>query len=93
MRWYLLLAGIGLTTGLTVLIRLRVRRRPETAADKAAAARAAMRSIRRSSPRPGRDIFERGRGVPDGHSAAIAENAVYGDAATFDSGGGGGGVD
>lgn len=48
-----------------------------------------MRSIRRSSPRRSRNILIQGQGVPDRHSAAVAENAVYGDAATFDSGGGG----
>ncbi|MFR9780913.1 hypothetical protein ACL02O_33365 [Micromonospora sp. MS34] len=93
MQWYLWLAGIGLATGITVLIFKRRRRRPQTVEEKAAAARAAMRSIRRSSPRPGRDIFDRGRGVPDRHSAAIVENAAYGDAANFDSDGGGGGTD
>ncbi|MET7865246.1 hypothetical protein [Micromonospora taraxaci] len=93
MQWYLLLAGLGLATGITVLIVKRRRRRPQSAEEKAAAARAAMRSIRRSSPRSGRDIFRRGRGVPDRHSAAIAENAALGDAANFDTGGGGGGTD
>ncbi|MGW2622121.1 hypothetical protein [Micromonospora taraxaci] len=64
MQWYLLLAGLGLATGITVLI------------------------FKRS-----RDIFRRGRAVPDRHSAAIAENAALGDAANFDTGGGGGGTD
>ncbi|KWV33483.1 hypothetical protein [Micromonospora rifamycinica] len=90
MQWYLLLAGIGLVAGVMVLIFKRRGRRPQSAAEKAAAARAAMRAIRRNSPRPDRDIFHRGRGVPDRHSAAIVENAGYGDAANFDTGGGGG---
>ncbi|MCN0177400.1 hypothetical protein [Salinispora arenicola] len=93
MQWHFLLPGVGLVTGIAVLIFKHRRRRPQSVEEKAAAARAAMRSIRRSSPRPGRDAFERGRGVPDRHSAAIAENAAYGDAATFGSGGGGGGTD
>ncbi|MEV4844526.1 hypothetical protein AB0K20_15085 [Micromonospora matsumotoense] len=90
MYWYLLPAGIGISAGIAVLIFKRRRRRPQSAAEKAAAARAAMRSIRRDSPRPDRDTFHRGRGVPDRHSAAIAENTAYGDAANFDTGGGGG---
>ncbi|QDY07950.1 hypothetical protein FJK98_12925 [Micromonospora sp. HM134] len=89
MQWYLLLAGIGLVAGVVVLIFQRSGRRPRSAAEKAAAARAAMRAIRRDSPRPDRDIFHRGRGVPDRHSAAIVDNAGYGDAANFDTGGGG----
>ncbi|SCE97753.1 hypothetical protein [Micromonospora mirobrigensis] len=90
MQWYLAFAGVALATGITVLLFGRRRRRPQTVEEKAAAARAAMRAIRRSSPRPGRDVFERGWGVPDRHSAAVVDNAAYGDAATFDSGGGGG---
>ncbi|WP_230519579.1 hypothetical protein [Salinispora arenicola] len=93
MQWHFLLPSVGLVTGIAVLIFKHRRRRPQSVEEKAAAARAAMRSIRRSSPHPGRDAFERGRGVPDRHSAAIAENAAYGDAANFDSGGGGGGTD
>ncbi|WFE58619.1 hypothetical protein [Micromonospora sp. WMMD712] len=93
MQWHLLLACTVLATGIAVLIFKRKRRRPQSAAEKAAAAWAAMRSIRRNSPCPDRDIFQRGRGVPDRHSAAIAENTAYGDAATFDTGGGGGGTD
>ncbi|MBL6276347.1 hypothetical protein JMF97_09265 [Micromonospora fiedleri] len=93
MRWYLLLAGIGLAVGITVLIYRRGRRRPQTVEEKAAAARSAMRAIRRDSPRPGRYVVGRARGVPDRHSGAIAENAVYGDAAQFGSGGGGGAAD
>ncbi|WCN83911.1 hypothetical protein [Micromonospora sp. LH3U1] len=92
MQWFFLIAGIGLATGVAVLI-LERRRRPLSVEEKAAAARAAMRAIRRNSPRSGRDIFQRGRGVPDRHSAAIVENATLGDAATFDTGGGGGGTD
>ncbi|GAB3084804.1 hypothetical protein [Micromonospora schwarzwaldensis] len=61
---------------------------PRSAALRRAPPRSA--ALRRAPPRPGRDVFERGRGVPDRHSAAIVENAVYGDAASFDSGGGGG---
>ncbi|OWV11587.1 hypothetical protein B5D80_04705 [Micromonospora wenchangensis] len=90
MQWYPLLAGLGLVAGIVVLIFKRRGRRPQSAAEKAAAARAAMRAIRRDSPRPDRDIFHRGRGVPDRHSAAVVENAGYGDAANFDTGGGGG---
>ncbi|MEV0941643.1 hypothetical protein AB0I90_14835 [Micromonospora wenchangensis] len=90
MQWYLLLAGLGLVAGIVVLIFKRRGRRPQSAAEKAAAARAAMRAIRRDSPRPDRNIFHRGRGVPDRHSAAIVDNAGYGDAANFDTGGGGG---
>ncbi|WP_431883191.1 hypothetical protein [Micromonospora gifhornensis] len=93
MWWYLLLAGLGLAMGITVLIYRRGRSRPQTVEEKAAAARSAMRAIRRGSPRPGRGVVGRGRGVPDRHSAAIAENAAYGDAAHFGSGGGGGGAD
>ncbi|MFI2713568.1 hypothetical protein ACH495_25935 [Micromonospora sp. NPDC018662] len=93
MRWLLLLGVLALVTGVCLLIRRRRRRRPPTVQEQAAAARQAMRALRRDSPRPGRDVFERGRGVPDRHSAAVVENAVYGDAASFDSGGGGGGTD
>ncbi|RQX08478.1 hypothetical protein DLJ59_01635 [Micromonospora inaquosa] len=93
MQWNLLLAGTGLATGITVLISKRRRRRPLSAGETVDIARAAMRSIRRNSPRSGRDTFQRGRGVPDRHSAAIAENAAYGDAANFDTGGGGRGTD
>lgn len=81
---------MGLVAGIVVLIFKRRGRRPQSAAEKAAAARAAMRAIRRDSARPDRDTFHRGRGVPDRHSAAIVENAGYGDAANFDTGGGGG---
>jgi LPXTG-motif cell wall-anchored protein len=91
MQWYLLIAGTGLATGGGVLILRRRRRRPLTIEEKAAAARVAMQAIRRSAPRANRDIFHRGRGVPDRHSAAIAENTAYGDAANFDTGGDGGG--
>lgn len=91
MQWYLLIAGIGLATGVGVLMLRRRPRRPLSVEEKAAVARVAMRAIRRSAPRPDRDIFHRGRGVPDRHSAAIAENAAYGDAANFDTGGDGGG--
>ena len=93
MWWYLLLAGIGLAMGIAVLIYRRGRRRPHTVEEKAAAAPSAMRAIRRDSPRPRRGVVGPGGGVPDRHSAAIAENAVYGDAAHFGSGGGGGGTD
>ncbi|MEH0930025.1 hypothetical protein [Micromonospora sp. CPCC 205558] len=93
MQWYLLIAGIGLATGVTVLMLKRRRRRPLSAEETAALARAAMRAMRRNSPRSSHDTFHRGRGVPDRHSAAIIENATYGDAANFDTGGGGGGTD
>lgn len=93
MHWYLLIAGIGLAAGVAVLILRRRRPRTLSVEEKARAARVAMRAIRRSAPRPNRDIFERGRGVPDRHSNAIGENAALGDAANFDSGGGGGGSD
>ncbi|MFF5078176.1 hypothetical protein ACFY36_14080 [Actinoplanes sp. NPDC000266] len=88
MQGYLWLAGLGLVAGFAVLLLKRIRGRRQTNADPAAAARAAMRSIRRSSPRYRDDIFTRGHGVPDRHSGAVAENATYGDAANFDSGGG-----
>lgn len=91
MTWYYVVGGVslaGLATALTLLIRARRRRRPRTRAEKLAAARVAARSMRRSALRPNRDVFERGDGVPDRYTGAIAENAVYGDAAHFDSGSG-----
>ncbi|WP_091065272.1 hypothetical protein [Micromonospora humi] len=93
MQWILLVGAVtaALTVGITVRAVQRRRRRPRTVEETASAARRAMRELRRSSPRPGRDIFERGPGVPDRHSAAILENVTYGDAASFDSGGGGDG--
>ncbi|QDY09465.1 hypothetical protein FJK98_21875 [Micromonospora sp. HM134] len=90
MYWYLLPTGVALAAGFAVLTFQRRRRRPQSPAVKMAAARAAMRSIRHDSPRPDRDTFHRGRGVPDRHSAAIAENTAYGDAANLDTAGGGG---
>ncbi|MEU8820068.1 hypothetical protein [Actinoplanes sp. NPDC048796] len=89
MQWYLLMAGVGLVAVTAALLLRRGRRRPQTADEKAAAARNAIRSMRRSSPRSSNDVFTRGWGVPDRHSGAVAENATYGDAANFDSGGGG----
>ncbi|WP_212817546.1 DUF4381 family protein [Polymorphospora rubra] len=88
--WVLL--AIVTVVVLVCLVWLRRSRRsqPRTREEHRRDAMRAARSIRRSSPRPNRDIFERGRGVPDRHSAAIAENSVLGDAA---SGGGGGGGD
>ena len=93
MWWYLLLAGIGLAMGIAVLIYRRGRRRPLTDAPTPAPARTPLRASRRDAPPPRRGVVGPGGGVPDRHSAAIAENAVYGDAAHFGSGGGGGGTD
>ena len=78
-------AAAVVATALTVAIRRR-RRRPLTAQEQLLAARKAMRGIRRETRRPDHDHFHKGEGVPDRHSAAIAENAVYGDLSGGSSG-------
>lgn len=91
MLWFLLatgvaIAGLGVVTAWLVFKHRQ--RRPLTRDEKLAAARAAARAIRRTSRRSRKGVVERGDGIPDRYSGAIVENATYGDAANFDSGGG-----
>ena len=86
MTWIAVLAAVIIALCAALWVWGRRRRKP---VDKLAAARKAARQIRGSTKRPGDEIFRRGRGVPDRHSGAIAENATYDAAANFDSGGGG----
>jgi hypothetical protein len=53
--------------------------KPMTPQEHLAAARRAAAQIRREARRADRDHFEKGHGIPDRHSGAIAENAIYGD--------------
>ncbi|MGB2570966.1 hypothetical protein ACPFP2_21310 [Micromonospora citrea] len=88
--WFLVTTAAVAASAVMVWLRRARRRRPRTKEELRREAMRAARSIRSSSPRPNRDIFEKGHGVPDRHSAAIAENSILGDAA---GGGGGGGGD
>ncbi|MEV6350841.1 hypothetical protein [Actinoplanes sp. NPDC051851] len=88
-------AGIGIGIAVALVGARRRRRVPVTAEEKRVAARAAMQAIRKGDRRR-RAGTRGGPGVPDRHSAAIAENAYYGDGSSFGdsggaSGGGGGG--
>ena len=81
-------AAVVIVAAAVMITGWRRRRRPLTAQEQLLAARKAMRGIRRETRRPDYDHFHKGGGVPDRHSAAIAENAVYGDL----SGGSGGSI-
>ncbi|XNL31517.1 hypothetical protein R8Z50_12205 [Longispora sp. K20-0274] len=72
----------GCAAVLVAAARRRRRRKPASVEEKLAAARRAASSIRKGRVRPHRDTFERGEGVGERHSAAILENATYGDAAS-----------
>ena len=97
--WSVGFLAVAAAIGMTVTVRRRRRRRPLTRSEHVRSARSAMKDLnaanRRVRRRPylGRSETANRR---DRYSAAIGENAIYGDASGYgggDSGGGGGGSD
>ncbi|GAB3863580.1 hypothetical protein GCM10029963_72510 [Micromonospora andamanensis] len=82
-----LVAVVSVTAATPLVVRRRRVPRPMTRQQRLAAAAKATRELRRSAPRRRRGSGVGPSGVPDRHSAAIAENATYGDAAGFGGGG------